>query len=685
MSQSPVDDFSEAALISYQQGWQALNRLLHEDRSFSGHERHCAYLNCGEGAFANVSAATGLDFAEDGRAIGTVDWNFDGLLDLWITNRTAPRVRFLLNQTETSNRFIALHLEGNGTTTNRDAIGARVAVEELERPLIRTKYAGEGFLSQSSGWMHFGLGRHNGAVQVEVKWPNGAPELFEGLEPNAFFILRQGAGSAERWTPPQESALFAGDAAAAELPPRSSEARIILPASLPLPPLKQLDAQGIASPLELEEGPTLINVWTTWCRPCHEELASWTQAAPRIRAAGLNVIAFNADEDESGRAQSAGVLEKMQFPFRSAVADPASLRALDLLQRASLDRWEAMPVPCSFLVDANGYVLAIYKGSFAVDTLLADMRLEGASPEELRNAAIPFPGVWTHDPPTPDPLRVTAQFVDFAMVQEGLDYLQKATAMDQRFRAGLFSQADFADRYLVAATLLKSQNMHEEALTTYGRARDLNPSDARVRGDLAAYHLERGRLEMAIEEWKAVLGLNPRDLEAASRLAVTQLRVGRAKEALVILDQLAALRPDQANFRYYQGLARQRTGDMKGAVEGIEQALALDPDHALAMNSIAWICATHPDAQWRDGERALALAGMLCDRTQNRNLPFLMTLAAAQAESGKFVEAVATTERARELLQGRAGGGSSSPADLATVEARLALFQTGKPYRDETL
>ncbi|HUF63146.1 MAG TPA: ASPIC/UnbV domain-containing protein, partial [Verrucomicrobiales bacterium] len=190
MSQSPVDDFSEAALVSYQQGWQALNRLLHEDRSFSGHERHSAYLNCGSGAFANVSAVTGLDFAEDGRAIGLVDWNFDGLIDMWITNRTAPRLRFLLNQTETSNRFIALYLEGNGTTTNRDAIGARVEALDFEQPLIKTKYAGEGFLSQSSGWMHIGLGRRDDPVRVEVKWPNGRPEVFEGLEPDAFYVLR---------------------------------------------------------------------------------------------------------------------------------------------------------------------------------------------------------------------------------------------------------------------------------------------------------------------------------------------------------------------------------------------------------------------------------------------------------------------------------------------------------------
>ena len=96
MSQSPVDDFSEPAIASYKQGWRALSRLLHEDRTFSGNERHCAFLNTGgkEASFADVSALTGFGFPDDGRGLATVDWDFDGDLDVWMTNRNSPRVRF---------------------------------------------------------------------------------------------------------------------------------------------------------------------------------------------------------------------------------------------------------------------------------------------------------------------------------------------------------------------------------------------------------------------------------------------------------------------------------------------------------------------------------------------------------------------------------------------------------------
>ncbi|NIP94492.1 MAG: hypothetical protein GWO24_14035, partial [Akkermansiaceae bacterium] len=68
-----------------------------EGRSFSGHEKNCCFLNTGGGRFADVSAAVGLAFDDDGRAVSVCDWDFDGRQDLWVTNRTAPRVRLLRN------------------------------------------------------------------------------------------------------------------------------------------------------------------------------------------------------------------------------------------------------------------------------------------------------------------------------------------------------------------------------------------------------------------------------------------------------------------------------------------------------------------------------------------------------------------------------------------------------------
>ena len=159
-------------------------------RSFSGNERNCCFLNTGaapaaEGRFANISAVSGLDYPDDGRAVALTDWDHDGDLDMWISNRNAPRLRLMRNDSPNDNHFLALRLEGNATTTNRDAIGARVEVvfanpeSGTRQPKsIKTLRAGEGFLAQSSKWLHFGLGSVDVIEKVIVHWPGGNTEQF---------------------------------------------------------------------------------------------------------------------------------------------------------------------------------------------------------------------------------------------------------------------------------------------------------------------------------------------------------------------------------------------------------------------------------------------------------------------------------------------------------------------------
>ena len=96
-------------------------KLLREGRSFSGRERNCAFMNCDGQAFANISAVSGLNYDDDGRALAVSDWDQDGDLDLWFLNRTGPRLRLMINQSDQrssqSNKFVAFQLQG--TESNR--------------------------------------------------------------------------------------------------------------------------------------------------------------------------------------------------------------------------------------------------------------------------------------------------------------------------------------------------------------------------------------------------------------------------------------------------------------------------------------------------------------------------------------------------------------------------------------
>ena len=147
-------------------------KLVRSGHSWSGSERNRFFLNGGQGRFHEMSHLAGLDQIEDGRGLALVDWDHDGRLDLWYRNRSAPRLRLMLNRRE-SPASIAIKLEG--TTSNRDGIGAVVELLPAQKTklLVRSVKAGDLSLSQSSKWLLFGLGDETGYTHASVIGPGG--------------------------------------------------------------------------------------------------------------------------------------------------------------------------------------------------------------------------------------------------------------------------------------------------------------------------------------------------------------------------------------------------------------------------------------------------------------------------------------------------------------------------------
>ncbi len=74
----------------------------------------------------------------------------------------------------------------------------------------------------------------------------------------------------------------------------------------------------------------------------------------------------------------------------------------------------------------------------------------------------------------------------------------------------------------------------------------------------------------------------------------------------------------------------------------------------------------------------MRLATRACQITKRQNTEMLDTLAAAYAETGRFEEAIKTTEEIRALA---VSAHDTRTADMA--RQRLELYKAGKPYRDE--
>lgn len=544
MSQSPLAA-AEAAVDSYTSSWAALNKLLRRGYSWSGREANCAFLNLGGGRFANISAASGFDFPDDARATALCDWDGDGDLDVWSTNRTGPRVRFLRNDQISGNGHVTLALVG--TRANRDAIGARAELElaladGTRRTLVRGVRAGEGYLAQSSPRLTVGLPRGAKLERVRVRWPGGKDEDFGGVEPGAAWRLVEGRGEAERLVLARAPALTPSRST----PPAASlAARVVLVRPVALPRLELVADDG--RPLALfglgangepsgTGKPVLLNLFSTSCAPCAGELEGLARRRDELERSGIAVLALSTEPVQQSAAAGA-FLAQRTWPFPWATASPETLEFLDALQAVLLDREVRLPLPTSFLVDAQGALRVLYFGPLTPERLLADKPLLELGEGGLLDAAAPFPGRWMF-PALPS----DADFLEGRLRARGLEAAAREYARS-RFAVVKTSPLellrDFGRRAAIEGRL-------DEAEGHFARAHGLDPRHFGVLFDWAVVAHRREELARASELYAKCLTLKPDDVDTRFNLALAQLGSGRRAEAERQLRWLERAAPEVA-------------------------------------------------------------------------------------------------------------------------------------------
>jgi enediyne biosynthesis protein E4 len=156
-------------------------------------QRKQLFRNLGMGKFRDVTGDVGgglsIEKSSRGAALGDVD--NDGDLDALVINMN-ERPTLLRNDTDAGNNWVTVKLAG--TSVNRDAIGARVRLEDGDTVQVAEVRSGGSYLSHNDMRVHFGLGRRTAVPPVTVRWPGGAVERFEGLAVNRIATIRQGQG-----------------------------------------------------------------------------------------------------------------------------------------------------------------------------------------------------------------------------------------------------------------------------------------------------------------------------------------------------------------------------------------------------------------------------------------------------------------------------------------------------------
>jgi hypothetical protein len=176
----PGVDFTDARL------WPNIGNM-----SWSGYQKKKMFRNLGGQAFKEISAEAGVDNDKDGRGIGMADFDNDGRLDLYQAN--ADQMPYLYRGvTEGGGNWVQFKL--TGTKSNRDAIGARITLKAGGLTQIHEIDGGNGYAGQSTKRAHLGVGKASKVDSVEVHWPSGLVESFDGVQINKLNKLTEGTG-----------------------------------------------------------------------------------------------------------------------------------------------------------------------------------------------------------------------------------------------------------------------------------------------------------------------------------------------------------------------------------------------------------------------------------------------------------------------------------------------------------
>ena len=184
-----------------------------------------------------------------------------------------------------------------------------------------------------------------------------------------------------------------------------------------------------------------------------------------------------------------------------------------------------------------------------------------------------------------------------------------------------------------------------------------------------------GRQDEAFAEFQKSLRIRPKDAGTHFYMGLYQAKHGQTDEAIRHLRLSLRLVPENPGAEANLGLALASQGRTTEARLHYRKALEYDPDFVEAQNDLAWTLATDADAAKRNGTEALALAQRACDATNHKDATFLDTLAAADAETGRFADAVRWAQAALALAD-------RDPALKKDVAERLAAYEQGKPWHE---
>lgn len=263
-----------------------------------------------------------------------------------------------------------------------------------------------------------------------------------------------------------------------------------------------------------------------------------------------------------------------------------------------------------------------------------------------------------------------------AQLGRTLVFLERFTEAEKAMRDSLKAFPDEPDLLESYAQVLAHTNRIPEATTTFKHWIELRKGDPAAKLKFAHTMASVGRFDEALAEINPMTKEADTAVEALTMRATVKDMQGDVRGAES--DLRAAIAADTSRPDPVVALAVMLAGrkDYKSAIDVLNDGAKLHPHHPALLNALAWLLATAPQADLRDGAKAVKLARDVCTATNFSSHGYMDTLGVAYAEVGQFDSAMSACRKAAELA--KAG---SQRQQATEYESRLALFSVGRPYR----
>ena len=253
-----------------------------------------------------------------------------------------------------------------------------------------------------------------------------------------------------------------------------------------------------------------------------------------------------------------------------------------------------------------------------------------------------------------------------------LDQGDHKAALDALNRAIAAEPANLAP-ILLRAAVYQAMGDKAKALADVDKILQMKPRLPAAMRERAILLTDLGKFDEAVAQLEKLRDAGPKDPMTLLQLGMLYTAQKNCQKAIEAFSALLADHPDE--WMAYRGRADAclNLGRRADALADYDKALRLQPKDVGVLNNLAWLLATAPEQNLRDGKRAVVLADQACKLTEFKQDYLLSTLAAAYAETGDFQTAQKWSAKAVEL---------GTKEHVESLKKELESYKAGKPWRE---